>query len=165
MLAIGTHVKVKDKETKHIGTIIMRSTSGWYTIEFSKPFRHNVYVQKNDIIVVSEEEWNIYNKGIITPNYAIEHVKNNRKSIEQQIDDIFESIGSDYSGIAGWCDAMTTSYQAYEEILNLAEDELEEKEAKHLNAKDHEELKQMYIELALATGDEEWFLELVKGDK
>lgn len=147
---VGDHVKLKGSDTMGV---VVKIEGGIVSVFVKHPKMYTMDTYEHLLEVVSYSEYIEYLNNKPTGNYVIDHAENNGISIEQQIMDMY------YEGdISAW---MQPIYWETNEFELKSENEKEQyDDVTFLNAEEHEDLNKMYIELALLTGDKEWFNEL-----
>lgn len=168
MIFVGDHVKLKNAETSHIGTVISINANGQLIVEFKLPVVHRYYAHEDDVYKVTDKVWYDYlglEVKANTGNYVIDHAVDDT-SIEHQIESMFSPYEDYYEGSTELLqECFNNMYEAY--LDNHVDNHVDLKpyngsDQTYLNAKEREELKAIYIELALATGDKNWFDQLTK---
>ena len=169
MIFVGDHVKIKHAETHHIGTVLTVNANGQMTVEFKYPFVHRYYATEDMLYKVTDKVWYDY-LGLeakeSTGNYVIDHAVDST-SIEHQIDELLYCSEDYYEGSTEMLqESFNNMYEAYLEMTGETESlkPYNGSDQTYLNVKEREDLKAMYIELALMTNDESWFNELTKGE-
>lgn len=161
MLQVGQRVRIAD--TGHVGIITKIENEQCVEVFVTKPKIYSLFVRNHLVEPITEVEYcEATDIPYTTTNYAINHVKDNTHSIEQQIDDIF--CCPDGDGWAGVEEALFGDNIKLPDpyILTKPQYKNTDDDTTYLTKGMKEDLKQMYIELALATGDKEWFIELTK---
>ena len=171
MLKANDYVKLNTGDGKLFYGVVVNVNMFSVDVSFAKPIDNELNVPMSSVIKVTEKEYYDF-LGIEAKNgnYAIDHVKDNNKSIEQQINDIY------YGG------TLEDNYDVFQQMLAESEGygypefklkgnddnltiELSDLKQKQyyarLTGKWKSALKQAYIDLALQTNDKEWFMELM----
>lgn len=153
MLFVGDYVKFKNGQKTHMG-VIVKIDEKVVTVFVKYPYQYTMdtfgyLLEKVPFSVYSDYLDGIYNTG----NYVIDHSTNNEKSIEQQIESYFDGDYSMCNNDSIWgqeviAAKLDNKEEVYDDIV-------------FLDKKEREDLNKLYIELALLTGDEEWFRQLV----
>lgn len=175
MIKVGNYVKFNSATEFQYGIVTKIENDETVEVFFKYPRVYSMFVRKNLLEKITELEY-CEAVGIpyeITGNKTIDNVKDNTKSIEQQIDDMFYTPDGD-----GWAPYDDDTVNAYFEKENLFIEEFTRElqqlcksvikmpdgeyveDTPKLDAKWEEALKEAYIDMALATGDEEWFKKL-----
>ena len=150
MLFVGDHVKLIGCKS-HMG-VVTKISGNIITVFVKHPQQYTMDTFDHLVELVSISEYEEYLNNKPTGNYIIDHAENNGKSIEQQVMDMY------YEGdISAWMNPII--WENDEKILKKEEDFKPDDET-NLSVKDWKDLNEMYIELALLTGDENWFNEL-----
>lgn len=162
MLKVGQHVIIAD--TGHVGTITKIENELSVEVFVTTPKVYSIFVRKHLVQPITDEEYREFTDiPYTTNNYAINHVKDDTRSIEQQIDDIYCCPDGDgWAGIEELLFGECNTKLPNPYILTKPQYKNTDDDKTYLTKDMQNDLKQMYIELALATGDKEWFMELTK---
>ena len=158
MVYIGDYVKILS--SGDMGVVVnMNYVNGYVVSVFVKhPRTYTTDVRVQHIEIVSATEYEKYLNNKPTGNYVIDHAKNDGRSIEQQIfDSYYEGDIDAWMNPNLWEDNEKV-FKGHNNSWNLKEKDFEQyDDITFLSAEEKEDLNKMYIELALLTGDKEWF--------
>lgn len=153
MLFVGDYVKLIGCNS-HMG-VVTKINGNIVSVFVKHPQQYTMDTYDHLVELVSTTEYERYLNNKPTGNYVIDHAKDNGKSIEQQLMDMY------YEGdVSAWMQPIF--WEESEKFWNLTEEDFKPvvDDETNLSVKEQEDLKKMYIELALLTNDEEWFNEL-----